>query len=98
MFENEEDLFELLDFLQLDYEIDSPTPGIRSKTGEFIPYDNLKLPSEYFEELSYQTYSINLISKVGNENKTVTKYHPTLRAEKINKEICSSNFRMEFAA
>ena len=84
MFENEEDLFELLDFLQLDYEIDSPTPGIRSKTSEFIPYDNLKLPSEYFEELSYQTYSINLISKVGNENKTVTKYHPTLRAEKIN--------------
>ena len=44
MFENEEDLFELLDFLQLDYEIDSPTPGIRSRTGEFISYDNLKLP------------------------------------------------------
>lgn len=51
MFENDKDLFDFLDSLGFEYEVNSLNPGIVSSSGEYIHFDDLQLPSEYFKSL-----------------------------------------------
>lgn len=45
MIEDMKDLIELLDFLELDYELNSSRPGLQTKMGEHISYNSLDFPS-----------------------------------------------------
>ncbi|MCK1257296.1 hypothetical protein MX075_05465 [Streptococcus uberis] len=98
MFKNDSELIEMLDSLEFDYELDSSNPGLRTKVGEFISFDSLSSPSEYYENLSNQNHNINLISKTENDNRTSTEYYPTLSLSKIDNKKFSSRYRLEFAA
>lgn len=98
MIEDMKDLIELLDFLELDYELNSSRPGLQTKMGEHISYNSLDLPSEYFKKLSNQAFSINLVSKNESDDKFDTVYNPTFNIDKFGKKDFLRNYRMEFAA
>lgn len=87
MIEDMKDLIELLDFLELDYELNSSRPGLQTKMGEHISYNSLDLPSEYFKKLSKQAFSINLVSKNESDDKLDTVYNPTFNIDKFWKKI-----------
>lgn len=98
MFKNDAELIEMLDSLNFEYELNSSNPGLRTKLGEFISYDALSVPSDYYERLSNQTLSINLVSRTEVENKSNTEYYPTFSLSKSDKTKYETNYRMEFAA
>lgn len=51
MIDNDE-LLEVLDFLGLDFEVNSPRAGLQTQAGDIIPYEALQLPSERLNMVS----------------------------------------------
>ena len=51
MFKNTSELIDMLEFFEIDYELDSANPGILTEDGEFIPYNELDNPSIYLQNI-----------------------------------------------
>lgn len=51
MFKNKSELIDMLEFFEIDYELDSADPGILTEDGELIPYDELDKPSTYLQNI-----------------------------------------------
>lgn len=50
MFKSDSELIVMLGYLGFEYEIGSKDPGIRTRGEEFISYDGLSKPFDYFED------------------------------------------------
>lgn len=53
-----QELIKMLDDWGIEYEIDSPTPGIGLPDGTIIPWDEVMLPSDYFKAIDERTIEL----------------------------------------
>lgn len=91
-----DDLISMLEQFNFDYEIDSEFPGLVSTTGEFVSFEEIKLPSDYLEDLDNRHVSLTINSK-----KTVTEVRRTYAVPQlfmVGVTKSKDNIRMELAA
>ena len=51
MFNNKSELINMIEFFEIDYELDSANPGLLTDDGELIPYDELDKPSTHLKNI-----------------------------------------------
>ncbi|WP_282798587.1 hypothetical protein [Lactococcus lactis] len=72
---NKKRMVELLDSLNIDYELDSANPGIETFEGEHLNFSDLRLPGEYLKNIeNVKNKNIEKFIEIKIENAINSEY------------------------